>query len=343
MLCREVLSLFVLCFLVLVNGMPQSIGNQDPASAAPLFQFTNGGVRFNFGGYHAEAGLGGLLGGSRTGGGLHASAGTPWGAHAAAGLGGLLSGDNANAGGNLYARAGLGQGRHTAAAGLGGFLDGSGRSGSLASGELYAGATTGSHGVGVSSSGSQGPAPGPTTSFTDGGDGNGGGKPDKGRTNIQIIARSEKKPGKTVKVSSNPEGSTEANKQSEPPANKEIREVEAPAPPVPPLANEANEVVLVGGPHRARTAPKWILRKRFWGPRKQVILNSSVESQVPSDINTQQVSRRQAPPYPDNNNTPQLGSIAPMLSGNNGYYDNVFRIPISTLDAVNQLLNTNSG
>lgn len=42
----------------------------------------------NFGGYHAEAGLGGLLRG--TGGGLHASAGTPWGAHAGAGLGGQL-------------------------------------------------------------------------------------------------------------------------------------------------------------------------------------------------------------------------------------------------------------
>lgn len=42
----------------------------------------------NFGGYHAEAGLGGLLRG--TGGGLYASAGTPWGAHAGAGLGGQL-------------------------------------------------------------------------------------------------------------------------------------------------------------------------------------------------------------------------------------------------------------
>lgn len=64
----------------------------------PLIQFTNGGIRFNFAGYHAQAGLGGLLGGSKAGGGLHASAGTPWGANAAAGLGGLLGGDNANAG-----------------------------------------------------------------------------------------------------------------------------------------------------------------------------------------------------------------------------------------------------
>lgn len=52
----------------------------------------------NFGGYHAEAGLGGILTGSKTGGGLHAGAGTPDGAHASAGLGGLLGGNNANAG-----------------------------------------------------------------------------------------------------------------------------------------------------------------------------------------------------------------------------------------------------
>lgn len=64
-------------------------------------QFTNGGVRLNFGGYHAEAGLGGLLGGGKGGGGLHVSAGTSDGAHASAGLGGLL-GDNGSAGINIY-------------------------------------------------------------------------------------------------------------------------------------------------------------------------------------------------------------------------------------------------
>lgn len=61
----------------------------------PFLQFTNGGIRVNFAGYHAEAGLGGLLRGSGTGGGLHASAGTPWGAHAGAGLGGQLDGEGA--------------------------------------------------------------------------------------------------------------------------------------------------------------------------------------------------------------------------------------------------------
>lgn len=63
----------------------------------PFLEFKNGAVRLNFGGYHAEAGLGGLLGGGRAGGGLHVSAGTPEGSHASAGLGGLL-GDNGSAG-----------------------------------------------------------------------------------------------------------------------------------------------------------------------------------------------------------------------------------------------------
>ena len=42
----------------------------------------------NFGGYHAEAGLGGLLTGNAAHGGLTASAGTPFGQTAHAGLGG---------------------------------------------------------------------------------------------------------------------------------------------------------------------------------------------------------------------------------------------------------------
>ncbi len=46
----------------------------------------------NFGGYHAEAGLGGLLTGNAAHGGLSASAGTPYGQVAGAGLGGSLDG-----------------------------------------------------------------------------------------------------------------------------------------------------------------------------------------------------------------------------------------------------------
>ncbi|EGI70807.1 hypothetical protein G5I_00388 [Acromyrmex echinatior] len=106
----------------------------------PFIQFTDGGIRLNFGGYHAEAGLGGLLRG--TGGGLFASAGTPWGAHAGAGLGGKLDADG-RLGGGLYARAGAGRGGPEAAAGLGGKLDGSRRSVNPIAGGLYAGATPG--------------------------------------------------------------------------------------------------------------------------------------------------------------------------------------------------------
>lgn len=47
----------------------------------------------NFGGYHAEAGLGGLLTGNAAHGGLQASAGTPYGQSASAGLGGGANGN----------------------------------------------------------------------------------------------------------------------------------------------------------------------------------------------------------------------------------------------------------
>lgn len=61
----------------------------------PCFQFLtfeNGKIGVNFGGYHAEAGLGGLLTGNAAHGGLSASAGTPYGQVAGAGLGGSLDG-----------------------------------------------------------------------------------------------------------------------------------------------------------------------------------------------------------------------------------------------------------
>lgn len=46
----------------------------------------------NFAGYHASAGLGGILNGDGTGGGLHAEAGTPFGQTAGAGLRGNVDG-----------------------------------------------------------------------------------------------------------------------------------------------------------------------------------------------------------------------------------------------------------
>lgn len=132
-------------------------------------------------------------------------------------------------GGGLYARAGLGNGRHEAAAGLGGLLDGSGRSAPVRGG-LYAGATTGTRGLGFTageiprdlfgarpndgpsngpSNGptngpSNGPNNGPSSGANDGKDGEGsnGKEPSKGTSHIQIISRSGKN---SKKVCLNPE------------------------------------------------------------------------------------------------------------------------------------------
>ncbi|XP_043668595.1 uncharacterized protein LOC122629323 isoform X2 [Vespula pensylvanica] len=120
--------------------------NVQSFGGLPFLQFTRDGVRVNFAGYHAETGLGGFLGNSQTGGGLHASAGTPFGPQASAGLGGLLNGNNANAGGGLFAQAGLGHNRPAARAGLGGILDGSGNSNNPnAAGNLFAEAGLGNN------------------------------------------------------------------------------------------------------------------------------------------------------------------------------------------------------
>lgn len=384
MLRRNVLAVFTFLPVIAVNGMPQAGDNNGQASSAnlPLIQFTNGGIRFNFAGYHAEAGLGGLLGGARTGGGLHASAGTPWGAHAGAGLGGLLGGDNANAGGGLYARAGLGNGIHEAAAGLGGMLDGSGRSASPIRGGLFA--TSGLRGVGLTAGDVSGipiPVPpaspvgdvlhAPSNQKSDDKNKPNSEVPNKGRTNIQIIARSDKK-HKAKQVG---ELSTESPKPADPPANKEIREVESlktapaagvglfgtvsvepqvppvtrtiqrvkiissgiePAPSAPPLSSEANEVI-DNVPHRVRIGRP--LRKRLWGPRKQIIVD--YEPAVETQPAVHSAQKRQA--TNDANNTPSPNDSSIQSNSNSGFFDDVFKIPIATLNAVNQLLNNNSG
>ncbi|KAH8348287.1 hypothetical protein KR084_006202 [Drosophila pseudotakahashii] len=63
-----------------------------------MITLRDGKVGVNFAGFHADAGLGGLLTGNSAHGGLSASAGTPWGARAAAGLGGNLDGRAAGVG-----------------------------------------------------------------------------------------------------------------------------------------------------------------------------------------------------------------------------------------------------
>ncbi|XP_076760197.1 uncharacterized protein LOC143428858 [Xylocopa sonorina] len=371
MLRREVAAVLAFSALSLANAMPQD-GDKQDSSRLPLFQFTNDGVRFNFGGYHAQAGLGGLLSGSRTGGGLHASAGTPWGANAAAGLGGSLGGDDATAGGGLYARAGLGNGRHEAGAGLGGLLDGSGRSLSPLRGGLYAGATTGNRGIGIMAGR---PLTGPSASGGNNegsnqqsGQGSDAGKSGGGRSNIQVISRSGKKQDKEVTsvedvaskdlpagkeirevhssqsaplASSEVSGGLSANAAPEVPSLQSIGKVKLfgdtiePAPLVPPLPNEADDAY---GYRRVRIfRPK----KRFWSPRKQVIIDYvppvEAEEVVKSNIQKRQTNTRV-------DIVPGPGNRVPIRVPNgDGFFDDIFKIPISTLGAVNEFLNNNAG
>ncbi|XP_065077241.1 merozoite surface protein 2 isoform X3 [Ochlerotatus camptorhynchus] len=91
--------------------------------------FKDGKFGVNFGGYHAEAGLGGILTGNTAHGGLSASAGTPHGQQAGAGLGGLLGGNDRTAGGG-YAGATAGNGVGASAA-FGGGLENAGGAGGL--------------------------------------------------------------------------------------------------------------------------------------------------------------------------------------------------------------------
>ncbi|XP_070163159.1 uncharacterized protein [Polyergus mexicanus] len=383
--------------------MPRDEITATPESPGPLpfLQFTNGGIRVNFGGYHAEAGLGGLLRGTGPPG-LHASAGTPWGAHAGAGLGGQLNGEDGNLGGGLYARAGLGRGRPEAAAGLGGRLDG--RSFNPIAGGLYAGATPGGPGTGVYLGGGLGGAGMDGAAASIGSDEANANsrasgattreanatadaaasvtKLTKGRTNIQIIrsraqkekdAQKEKEkvvaPVEAVALPADAPADGKAESQ-----NKEIRRAvkvvavppeaevglvgsislvgtapvvksveksivpSAPVAPVVPVQEtvavntittvDKNPTVVVSKP----VYPRWYFRKRFWTvPRKVVYAGPTADSQSsPSDI----VGGLYANSVGDGG-TVAVGKV--YTSGS--LFDDIFNIPISTLSAVNQLLN----
>ncbi|XP_053688536.1 merozoite surface protein 2 [Sabethes cyaneus] len=104
--------------------------------APQWLSFKDGKFGVGYGGYHAEAGLGGFLGGNKGFGGLSASAGTPNGQHAGAGLGGILDG-NAKTAGGAYAGASAGQGVGASAA-IGGNLNGAGGAGGTGA-EAHAG------------------------------------------------------------------------------------------------------------------------------------------------------------------------------------------------------------
>ncbi|CRL02472.1 CLUMA_CG015187, isoform B [Clunio marinus] len=95
----------------------------------------DGKIGVNFAGYHAEAGLGGLLTGNAAHGGLSASAGTPFGQRAGAGIGGTVNNGQSRGGAFAGASAGYGAG---ASAALGGKVDEYGGAGGLGS-EAHAG------------------------------------------------------------------------------------------------------------------------------------------------------------------------------------------------------------
>ncbi|KAG5680813.1 hypothetical protein PVAND_010298 [Polypedilum vanderplanki] len=98
-----------------------------PVAYNQLISFKDGKIGVNFLGYHAEAGLGGLLSGNAAHGGLQASAGTPFGQRAAAGLGGSVDeAGRPRGGGFAAASAGSGIG---ASAALGGNVNEYGASG----------------------------------------------------------------------------------------------------------------------------------------------------------------------------------------------------------------------
>uniref|UniRef100_A0A0K8UQ48 Uncharacterized protein n=1 Tax=Bactrocera latifrons TaxID=174628 RepID=A0A0K8UQ48_BACLA len=105
------------------------------AAATPqLLTFRDGKFGVNFGGYHAEAGLGGLLTGDAAHGGLSASAGTPFGQRAGAGLGGSVDG---NAAGVLYAGA-----EANPQTGAGAILGGDTSRGGFAGSQAFSGSRT---------------------------------------------------------------------------------------------------------------------------------------------------------------------------------------------------------
>ncbi|KXJ83176.1 hypothetical protein RP20_CCG008416 [Aedes albopictus] len=120
MISKSVTTILVAAVLIQATcGLP----------APQWLTFKDGKFGVNFGGYHAEAGLGGFLTGNTAHGGLSASAGTPNGQQAGAGLGGILDGNDRSAGGG-YAGATAGNGVGASAA-FGGGLNNAGGAGGL--------------------------------------------------------------------------------------------------------------------------------------------------------------------------------------------------------------------
>ncbi|XP_057661884.1 uncharacterized protein LOC130897178 isoform X1 [Diorhabda carinulata] len=128
------IGVVIIAALNVIRAAPTS--NTDDSTFKFPITFENGKIGVNFLGFHAAAGLGGILTGNEADGGLQAEAGTPFGQKAWAGLGGGVNGAGRSAGG-LYAGATAGGGVG-AKAGIGGTA---GSEGSF--GTSYAGASAG--------------------------------------------------------------------------------------------------------------------------------------------------------------------------------------------------------
>lgn len=73
--------------------------------------------------------------------------------------------------------------------------------------------------------------------------------------------------------------------------------------------------------------PKWVVRKRFWAPRKKIIYNTSVEVQDPSNANTERVSRRRRrrQAEPAREPAPRANTV-PDGNNKNPSYDDIFKV-----------------
>lgn len=240
-----------------------------------LLTFRDGKFGVNFGGYHAEAGLGGLLTGNSAHGGLSASAGTPYGQQAGAGIGGLLGGNERTAGG-AYAGATAGHGVGASAA-IGGGLDGAGGAG---------GAGAESHAGGVSK---------------------------------KVVKLGQTNPGAppTEVVISKEYGGNQHQGNFERIDNQHVKEV--------------HTELTVPEPHPAPApAPAHGFRKTVY--KKKVIGH-------PHKVHTR---------YDSSNGHSAGGSststhVVASSTHNSNFWNDIFNIPISTLSAVNQLLNNKAG
>ncbi|XP_026319051.1 probable RNA methyltransferase bin3 [Hyposmocoma kahamanoa] len=328
-------------------------------SAPQFITFKDGAIGVNFAGYHASAGLGGILGGG-TGGGLFASAGTPYGQSAGAGLGGAVDKSGQTAGG-LYAGATAG-GNVKAHAGLGGGVTGEKAAGSGFA-EAQAGNRYAASGLGGEKSveGSSGFTFSGSKSF-----GVSGGfvkeaelaapvvvetvKPVVHKTvhkEVNLEAANEVKPLPLVPVKA--EFAADVNVKAEAPATVIVKEVEyyPPPPPPPPPVHVIEKQI-----YRVRTKPHHHFRKTaFVGgyigaggdvpppppPPPVVVYKPVVEKRI--DVAAESAVDTGAAAHADVGGGGQYTLRKRInFQSNPNFFRDIFNIPISTLNAVGNFL-----